>query len=31
VLDLAEIEKQCEYFRKMQKIERSRKESQSAR
>ena len=31
VLDLAEIEKQCEYFRKMQKIERARKESQSAR
>jgi len=31
VLDLSEVEKQCEYFRKMQKIERSRRESQSAR
>ncbi|MEI6874882.1 MAG: Crp/Fnr family transcriptional regulator, partial [Spirochaetota bacterium] len=31
VLDLAEIEKQCEYYRKMQKIERSRKESQAGR
>jgi CRP-like cAMP-binding protein len=31
VIDLAEIEKQCEYFRKMQKIERARKESQVSR
>ena len=31
VLDLAEVEKQCEYYRKMQKIDRARKESQAAR
>jgi CRP-like cAMP-binding protein len=30
VSDLAEIEKQCEYFRKMTKIDRSRRESQGA-
>ncbi len=31
VQDMGEIVKQAEYFRKMQKIERSRKESQAAR
>ncbi len=31
VLDLSEIEKQCEYFKKMQKIERARRESQGIR
>ncbi|MDP3179355.1 MAG: cAMP-binding protein, partial [Spirochaetaceae bacterium] len=30
-LDLLEIEKQTEYYRKMQKIERARKEAQAAR
>jgi CRP-like cAMP-binding protein len=31
ILDVTEVEKQAEYFRKMQKIERSRREAQSAR